>query len=94
MKNWKHIIVDIYDINLENFCKTKDDLQKIKKAISEEIKNNSLTEIWNIYHFFWENAATATICLSESHLNFHTWPEKKYVFWAKPCVFSTSIKPS
>ena len=77
--NGTHIIADFYDCDLNDFCENKKDLKQIKEIVSSSIKNCWLKEMGNYYHYFDKNAITATVCLAESHLTFHTWPEKQYV---------------
>ena len=53
---------------------------KIKSYISEALIDSNLTELWSHYHTFWKNhEVTWVIALAESHITFHTWPEKDYI---------------
>lgn len=37
-----------------------------------------LTRVGDVYHQFPDGGFTAVICLTESHLSIHTWPEHGY----------------
>lgn len=39
------------------------------------IKTHSLQKLGEVYHNFSPEGFTAVICLSESHISVHTWPE-------------------
>ena len=39
------------------------------------IENKSLEKLGEVYHKFPTGGYTSVICLSESHLSMHTWPE-------------------
>jgi len=47
----------------------------LKTAINQWIADHHLTKLGEVYHDFTPAGFTAVICLSESHLSFHTWPE-------------------
>lgn len=39
----------------------------------------SLTKVGEVYHDFDGGGYTGVVCLTESHLSIHTWPEKRYL---------------
>lgn len=78
-KRGVHLILDLYGCDLRELPDTEDGVEKLKHRISDLLKRHSLTEVGNVYHYFGPQALTATICLAESHLTFHTWPEDGYV---------------
>ena len=39
----------------------------------------SLTKVGEVYHNFEGAGYTGVVCLTESHLSIHTWPENKYL---------------
>ncbi len=41
------------------------------------IKENQLEKVGEVYYDFPNGGFTAVICLTESHLSIHTWPEFK-----------------
>jgi len=46
-----------------------------KPKISKIIKQNGLNELGAFYHQFPKGGFTGIVCLVESHLAIHTWPE-------------------
>lgn len=74
---WLHIIADLKKINFQKLELTE---EKFKKFITHSLKETWLTELWSHYHTFWNpDEITGVIALSESHVTFHTWPEKDYI---------------
>ncbi len=49
--------------------------QLFKAQVKSLIEALDLTCLGEIYHDFEPEGFTATVCLSESHLAIHTWPE-------------------
>jgi S-adenosylmethionine decarboxylase len=47
----------------------------LKTAIDGWITGHGLTKLGEVYHDFSPAGFTAVICLSESHISVHTWPE-------------------
>ena len=47
----------------------------LKKAVDGWIAQHRLTKLGDVYHNFTPAGYTAVICLSESHISVHTWPE-------------------
>ncbi len=43
--------------------------------IDEQISKHGLSKVGEVYHSFDGAGFTATICLTESHISIHTWPE-------------------
>lgn len=39
------------------------------------IESENLHKLGEVYHNFKPNGYTAVVCLSESHISIHTWPE-------------------
>ena len=79
MQKGNHIVADLKGCALSDFCDSEDHVVVLKKGISAKIKELQLTELGNYYHFFGASALTSVICLAESHINFHSWPEDDYV---------------
>lgn len=46
-----------------------------KKLFEELIVSHGLQKVGEVYHDFENGGFTAVICLTESHLSIHTWPE-------------------
>jgi S-adenosylmethionine decarboxylase len=76
-----HIIVDAYDINEKTFIDINLCFDKFNKDIAKIISNNNMTILNTQYHIFSEyiGAFTCLYLLAESHVSFHTWPEKNYI---------------
>jgi S-adenosylmethionine decarboxylase len=47
--------------------------------IQKEIADFRLTSVGEVYHDFPNGGYTGVICLTESHLSIHTWPERNYL---------------
>lgn len=74
---WLHIIADLKQINFQKLNLTQN---KIQKFITTTLNEVWLTELWNHYHTFSKpDEITWVIALAESHVTFHTWPEKDYI---------------
>lgn len=70
-----HIFGELIDAE-NNHLKT---LKKIERLVSKIISKNGLCELGKVSHKFKGSGYTIIICLAESHLAIHTWPEKKFV---------------
>ncbi len=46
-----------------------------KSKLDHLVKTHKLTKIGEVYHDFPEGGFTGVICLTESHVSVHTWPE-------------------
>jgi S-adenosylmethionine decarboxylase len=46
-----------------------------KELFDNLIENNDLKKVGEVYHDFDSGGFTAVVCLTESHLSIHTWPE-------------------
>ncbi|MNK79744.1 S-adenosylmethionine decarboxylase proenzyme precursor [compost metagenome] len=51
--------------------------QDCKDLFNELIAGKNLEKVGEVYHNFPNGGFTAVICLTESHLSIHTWPEFK-----------------
>ena len=52
-----------------------EDYGTIRTFISEQIRSHRLTSLGEVYHTFEPGGYTGVVCLSESHISFHSWPE-------------------
>jgi S-adenosylmethionine decarboxylase len=48
-----------------------------KQVFDELIAELSLQKVGEVYHVFPNGGFTAVVCLTESHVSIHTWPEYK-----------------
>jgi S-adenosylmethionine decarboxylase len=49
--------------------------EECKSLFDKLIAQQDLHNVGEIYHSFDNGGFTATVCLTESHLSIHTWPE-------------------
>lgn len=55
-------------------------LHQARRHIKNAIKKHNFHELGSFYHKFSKNGGfTGIICLSESHISIHTWPELNYL---------------
>lgn len=66
-----HIIASLHT-SLINLLLQHDSLQT---EIDSLIQQYGLQKLGEVYHDFLPGGFTAVICLSESHISIHTWPE-------------------
>lgn len=55
--------------------KTLDQFDLFCDLVNELIQKHGLQKLGEVYHNFSPAGFTAVVCLSESHLSIHTWPE-------------------
>lgn len=55
------------------------DYSAFKTFIESQIHELGLTSVGEVYHNFPGGGYTAVLCLTESHLSLHTWPEHNYL---------------
>jgi S-adenosylmethionine decarboxylase len=53
--------------------------QSFKTFIDQQIDAFNLSKVGEVYHDFPNGGYTGVVCLTESHLSVHTWPEKNYL---------------
>jgi S-adenosylmethionine decarboxylase len=53
--------------------------QEFRRFIDLEISRFGLTKVGEVYHNFPGGGYTGVVCLTESHLSIHTWPEHHYL---------------
>ena len=75
-----HIIGDLSGCRLDAFVRDREHLAALQVRLSRLVAGLGLHEVASCYHYFGPHAVTASLCLAESHLNFHTWPEFSAVF--------------
>lgn len=51
------------------------DMVSAKSFFDAQIAEYGLTNVGEVYHQFENGGFTASICLTESHISIHTWPE-------------------
>lgn len=70
-----HLLAELSECNLSTFAPTAELLKTQTSQLCGYVEEAGFTVVSETRHFFGSNAATCAICLSESHLTFHTWPE-------------------
>ncbi|MBA4056440.1 MAG: S-adenosylmethionine decarboxylase [Marivirga sp.] len=55
------------------------DYRSFKDFIEIQIRHFGLKKVGEVYHNFSNGGYTGVICLTESHLSIHTWPEQNYL---------------
>ncbi|RNL54047.1 S-adenosylmethionine decarboxylase family protein [Pedobacter jejuensis] len=68
-----HILSEFTTDNNEQLSSFDD----CKSLFNQLIAENGLEKVGEVYHDFPNGGFTAVICLTESHLSIHTWPEFK-----------------
>lgn len=69
-----HIILD-----LQGYKQKTDNLTDIETTLRQIIDKVGLTTLFIYFHQFEPQGFTATVVLSESHINLHSWPEYNYL---------------
>jgi S-adenosylmethionine decarboxylase len=67
-----HLIADLYGVNAIFLEK----IQPIKNIVEEAIAEGKLTKISSDYFQFSPVGVSGIVLISESHVSFHTFPEK------------------
>lgn len=49
--------------------------EELKALLDQLILESGLKNLGEVYHNFSPQGFTAVVCLSESHISIHTWPE-------------------
>lgn len=52
---------------------------EFRDFLNDQIQHFSLRKLGEVYHDFSPHGFTGVVCLSESHISIHTWPEHKLI---------------
>ena len=78
-----HIVVDMFDINIDILTKinsNQDNINEWNDCVKKWLIEANMTLLNTSWHSFNDKGAfTVLYLLSESHLSIHTWPEHKYI---------------
>jgi S-adenosylmethionine decarboxylase len=66
-----HLIADFQSQELP----TLSTYQSAKQLFDQQIAECELVKVGEVYHNFPGGGFTGVVCLAESHLSIHTWPE-------------------
>src|SRR5689334_15782726 len=50
-------------------------MEDCRQFFDDIVAQLSLTKVGDVYHAFSNGGFTAVVCLTESHVSIHTWPE-------------------
>lgn len=53
--------------------------ESFKNFIDALVDQQNLCKVGEVYHNFENGGYTGVVCLTESHLSIHTWPENQYL---------------
>jgi S-adenosylmethionine decarboxylase len=70
-----HIVANLEVADSEKLTNPK----LFQNFINQLIATYGLTSVGEVFHKFDEGGWTGVICLTESHLSVHTWPENRYL---------------
>lgn len=70
-----HIIATLVSDELPKLNK----FDELKFYLETLILEHNLNKLGEVYHNFEPNGFTAIVCLSESHISLHTWPEENKI---------------
>ena len=70
-----HIVANLATASPEKLLSFED----FKRFADRLIQDFQLTKVGEVYYNFPNAGFTAVICLTESHLSIHTWPEANYL---------------
>lgn len=51
------------------------DCKKVELFLNDAIQKMGLSKIGEVFHQFEDSGYTGVLCLTESHISIHTWPE-------------------
>ncbi len=70
-----HLIIELYGCSRDILR----DVQLIREILINSAKLGNATILSDYFHKFgYEGGVTGIICISESHISIHTWPEYEY----------------
>lgn len=71
----KHILLDIFDLQIENGSEA---IFHIKNLLKQAAKESGARILETNFHTFDGGGFTGIIVLQESHISIHTWPEENF----------------
>ncbi|RMF31093.1 MAG: adenosylmethionine decarboxylase [Candidatus Nitrosothermus koennekii] len=88
-----HLIIELYGCN-EAILR---DVEMIKEILVNSAKLGGATILSEYFHKFgYEGGVTGVVCIAESHISIHTWPEYEYaaldIFTCSPKMDPTFIQ--
>jgi S-adenosylmethionine decarboxylase len=74
-KPGKHLIATLQPGKAEHI----NEYAGFNELINRLVTLHQLVKLGEVYHNFSPGGFTAVVCLSESHISIHTWPEHRLV---------------
>lgn len=75
-----HLCATCTECNLKELCATEGDLPALRKEILHLVGEAGFSVVKDSFHFFCAHGVTGAVCLAESHVCFHSWPENNLVY--------------
>ena len=69
-----HLLMELNECN----ATLLDDMDLIKRALLEAAAEAGATVVGELFHKFSPVGVTGIVCIAESHISIHTWPEHAY----------------
>ena len=69
-----HLLVELNDCNPSLL----DDMPLVQRALLRAAEEAGATIVGEVFHKFSPIGVTGIICIAESHISIHTWPEHAY----------------
>ena len=69
-----HLLMELNECN----ATVLDDMDLIKRALLEAAAEAGATVVGELFHKFSPVGVTGIVCIAESHISIHTWPEHAY----------------
>ena len=69
-----HLLMELNECN----ATLLDDMDLIKRALLEAADEAGATVVGELFHKFSPVGVTGIVCIAESHISIHTWPEHAY----------------
>lgn len=75
-----HLCARLVGCDLSELCDSPAALNLLQNEVRALVDNSGFRRVADAFHFFSPNAVTGSVCLAESHVCFHSWPESKLVY--------------
>ena len=69
-----HLLLELNECN----ATLLDDMELVKRALLDAAEEAGATVVGEVFHKFSPVGVTGIVCIAESHISIHTWPEHAY----------------
>ena len=69
-----HLLLEMNECN----ATLLDDVELVKRALLDAAAEAGATVVGEVFHKFSPVGVTGIVCIAESHISIHTWPEHAY----------------